>query len=239
MSLQWTLIAGFLYAEIGFMTLLLLPLISPTRWHRIFKSKFFQAVTNQAHVYFTICIVGLVLVFLDSIREIRKHAEGRKLETEHGHLDAELQHSVRMFRAERNFYISGFSLFLFLIIRRLLILISGQALLLAQNEAFMKQATSASQHAEKLMKELEMEKKEENHGNNEEKQEVHKEEVEQLKQELQHAKEELEHTTNDLKQLKCQAESVNNEYMKLIDQYAELKAEKENETGQSGDKKEN
>lgn len=239
MSLQWMLIAGFLYAEIGFVILLLLPLISPTRWHRMFKSKFFQAVSNQANVYFTISIVGLFLIFLGSIHEMRKHAEGRKVEMEHGHLDAELQHSVRMFRAERNFYISGFALFLWLIIRRLLILISSQALMLAQNEAFMKQAASASQQAENFMKELETKNKEENYWDDKEKQEVEEEEVERLKQELQHATEELEHTKNDLNQLKSQVESVNKEYMKLIDQYSEMKADKENETGQSGDKKEN
>lgn len=43
---------------------------------------------------------------------MRKHSVGRELEIEHGHLDSELQHSMKLFRAQRNFYIAGFALFL-------------------------------------------------------------------------------------------------------------------------------
>ncbi len=35
MSLHWTIIAGFLYAEIGFMLVLLLPFISTRMWHKV------------------------------------------------------------------------------------------------------------------------------------------------------------------------------------------------------------
>jgi len=48
MSLQWTLIAGFLYAEIAVVLLLVLPIASPTRWQKLFKSRFLQAITAQA-----------------------------------------------------------------------------------------------------------------------------------------------------------------------------------------------
>ncbi len=51
---------------------------------------------------------------------------------------------MRLFRAQRNFYISGFALFLCLVIRRLVALISTGATLEAEKEAAMKQATSAS-----------------------------------------------------------------------------------------------
>lgn len=67
------------------------------------------------------------------------------------HLQLELQHSMRLFRAQRNFYISGFSIFLTLVIRRLVILISAQAQLLAQSEASMRQAQSASTAARSLL----------------------------------------------------------------------------------------
>lgn len=36
-------------------------------------------------------------------------------EHQHQHLDAEMQGSMRLFRAQRNFYISGFALFLSLV----------------------------------------------------------------------------------------------------------------------------
>lgn len=73
--------------------------------------------------------------------------------TENGneHLNVELQHSMRLFRAQRNFYISGFSIFLTLVIRRLVILISSQAQLLAQSEASMRQAQSATTAARNLL----------------------------------------------------------------------------------------
>lgn len=62
-----------------------------------------------------------------------------------------MQHSMRLFRAQRNFYISGFSIFLTLVIRRLVILISAQAQLLAQSEASMRQAQSATVAARTLL----------------------------------------------------------------------------------------
>lgn len=67
------------------------------------------------------------------------------------HLNLELQHSMRLFRAQRNFYISGFSIFLVLVIRRLVTLISSQAQLLAQSEASMRQAQSATTAARSLL----------------------------------------------------------------------------------------
>lgn len=62
-----------------------------------------------------------------------------------------MQHSVRLFRAQRNFYISGFAIFLVLVIRRLILLISDQASLVAQSQASMGQAKSATLAARTLM----------------------------------------------------------------------------------------
>ena len=42
-------------------------------------------------------------------------------------LDFQMQHQMRLFRAQRNFYIVGFTLFLCLVIRRLLALILANA----------------------------------------------------------------------------------------------------------------
>uniref|UniRef100_V5HA24 Endoplasmic reticulum transmembrane protein n=1 Tax=Ixodes ricinus TaxID=34613 RepID=V5HA24_IXORI len=63
-----------------------------------------------------------------------------------------MQQSMKMFRAQRNFYIAGFSLFLWLVIRRLVTLISAQAVLLAVNEASMRQAQPATDAAQSLLK---------------------------------------------------------------------------------------
>merc|ERR1712187_842036 len=67
------------------------------------------------------------------------------------HLDTQMQMHMRLFRAQRNFYIAGFALFLCLVIKRLVGLISAYAGLQAEKEAAMKQAESASRAAETLM----------------------------------------------------------------------------------------
>jgi B-cell receptor-associated protein 31 len=50
----------------------------------------------------------------DAIREMKKYSEdGEASEHSHGgHLDTQIQMHMRLFRAQRNFYISGFALFL-------------------------------------------------------------------------------------------------------------------------------
>jgi len=40
MSLHWTLIAGFLYAEIALILVLLLPFISNRAWNKVFNKIF-------------------------------------------------------------------------------------------------------------------------------------------------------------------------------------------------------
>ncbi|EEZ99560.1 B-cell receptor-associated protein 31-like Protein [Tribolium castaneum] len=111
MSLQWTLIAGFLYVEIAIVLLLVLPVASPKRWNAFFKSRFLQGLQRQAGMYFMILLAILVLFLLDAIREMRKYSQIES-EEQHSHLDREMQGSMRLFRAQRNFYISGFALFL-------------------------------------------------------------------------------------------------------------------------------
>lgn len=64
MSLHWTLIAGFLYAEITAVILLLLPFIPNRRWNQLFKSRFLKGIENQFIYYFYILVAILVLFFL-------------------------------------------------------------------------------------------------------------------------------------------------------------------------------
>jgi len=90
MSLQWTLIAGFLYLEIAIVLLLVLPIASPVRWQKLFKSRFLQAVSNQASIYFVVLLGILVLFLMDAIREMRKYS-GSTDHTEHHQLNLEMQ----------------------------------------------------------------------------------------------------------------------------------------------------
>ncbi|XP_065161615.1 B-cell receptor-associated protein 31 isoform X2 [Atheta coriaria] len=217
MSLQWTLIAGFLYIEIVVVLLLVLPIASPKRWNSLFKSRFLQGLQAQAGIYFMILLAVLVLFLLDAIREMRKyshHGDG-----EHKHLDAEMQENMRLFRAQRNFYISGFALFLSLVIRRLVSLISSQAGLLAQSEAALKQAAGASSAARAFMKDA-------NEPNKE---------VDNLKKQVKELEAELILEAKDKKALKSQAENLTKEYDRLCEEHSKL--QKQVTVSGKGDKK--
>lgn len=74
MSLVWTIIATFLYVEIGVVLLLVLPIASPMRWQRFFKSQFLAMIRRQAHIYFVLLLGILVLFLLEAIREMRKYS---------------------------------------------------------------------------------------------------------------------------------------------------------------------
>lgn len=91
MSIQWTLIAGFLYMEIAVVLLLVLPVASPTKWQKLFKSRFMQSLSNRASFYFIVLLAILVLFLLDAIREMRKYSSVGEVAGEHAHLDAEMQ----------------------------------------------------------------------------------------------------------------------------------------------------
>ncbi|KAK2585270.1 hypothetical protein KPH14_009965 [Odynerus spinipes] len=232
MSLQWSLVAGFLYIEMAIVLLLVLPVLSPTRWQKFFKSRFMQSLSYQSSSIFYIIIVILVLFWLDSLREMFKYSSVGERAGEHAHLDAEMQGNMKLFRAQRNFYISGFSLFLSVVIRRLTTLISTQALLLAQNEAAMRQAQSATTTARSLLSQKPSGESTQNDSN-----EAHDKAVSELKsqiKELQVKKLELENELikekKDKEALKSQADSLVKQYDLLSDEHAKI-------IQSSGDKK--
>ncbi|EGI64816.1 B-cell receptor-associated protein 31 [Acromyrmex echinatior] len=235
MSLQWTLIAGFLYIEVAIVLLLVLPVASPTRWQKFFKSRFLQSLNNQASIYFVVLLGVLVLFLLDAIREMRKYSTSLDHTDHHHQLNVEMQgHKLCHYSAyiNTNFYISGFALFLSLVIRRLVILISTQASLLAQNEAAMRQAQSATTTARSLLSQRTIGESAQNDSN-----EAHDKAVSELKtqiKELQAKNQELESNLTkekkDKEAIKSQAESLTKEYDRLTKEYTKL-------TQSNGDKK--
>uniref|UniRef100_A0A182VTA9 Endoplasmic reticulum transmembrane protein n=1 Tax=Anopheles minimus TaxID=112268 RepID=A0A182VTA9_9DIPT len=219
MTLVWGIIASFLYVEIFVVLLLVLPLRSPQQWHRFFKSRFLAMLSRQAQTYFYLLLAVLVLFLLEAIREMRKYSSNDHTHTE-THLNVEMQHSMRLFRAQRNFYISGFAIFLSLVIRRLVSLISGQAVLLAQAEASMKQAQSATSAARTLMSQQKdgdkkADSKDKPAGGDAPNTDELKKKVADLEQEL--AKE-----RKDKEAMKSQSESLNREYDRLTEEYSKL-----------------
>jgi B-cell receptor-associated protein 31 len=234
MSLVWSIIATFLYAEIAVVLFLVLPIASPQRWQRFFKSRFLAMIGRQSYMYFYLLLGVLVIFLLEAIREMRKYSHKDPLAEAMGGLNVEMQHSMRLFRAQRNFYISGFAIFLSLVIRRLVTLISAQAQLLAQSEASMRQAQSATTAARTLMNQ---QKEAEGEGEAGEKtvssdvailwknsfltQAVHLK-VTDLRQKIVELEKELSRERKDKEAMKSQSESLNKEYDRLTEEYSKL-----------------
>merc|ERR1712066_893205 len=133
--------------------------------------------------YFYVLVAILILFFLDAIRQMQMH--------------------MRLFRAQRNFYIAGFALFLCLVIKRLVGLISANAGLQAEKDAAMKQAESASRAAEAFMKSG-------GDGGSDNK------DVEELKEALAKAEKEASAAKKDRDSMKAQSESLTKEYDRLL-----------------------
>ncbi|XP_027059943.1 B-cell receptor-associated protein 31-like isoform X2 [Pocillopora damicornis] len=155
MTIQWTLAAGFLYTEISVLLLFCLPFISAKRWNQLFNSRFVAALFAYGNFYFNVIALVMALLLLDSIRESRKYS---KMESTaqvdlHNNPQAEIMAQMKLFRAQRNLYISGFSLFLLIVLRRVGKLLSKNSVLEASNEASLRQAQNVSQQCEKLMDE--------------------------------------------------------------------------------------
>jgi len=214
MSIHWTLIAGFLYAEIGVILLLLVPFISTRMWHKVFKSRFLRGLESQLIYYFYVLVAILILFFLDAIREMQKYSaeETQQKTVGMSHLDTQMQMHMRLFRAQRNFYIAGFALFLCLVIKRLVGLISANAGLQAEKEAAMKQAESASRTAEMLINDKGVGALASGDSGS----------VDELKEALAEAKKDAESARKNVESMKSQSEALAKEYDRLMEEKDKL-----------------
>ena len=88
------------------------------RWQEIFRSRIVIALTSYGSLYFNVILVALVLLLIDAIREISRYKTKLHSANDAGHGGAlhygPTMELVREFRAQRNFYISGTALFLWL-----------------------------------------------------------------------------------------------------------------------------
>ncbi|NXX32350.1 BAP31 protein, partial [Nicator chloris] len=123
MSLQWTAVATFLYAEVFLVLLLCVPFVSPARWQKIFRSRLVGLAVSYGNTFFIVLIVILVLLLLGG-------SGG--------------------FGGSRGWPLTPF-LCPPSLLRRLVTLISAQAALGASSQAFRKQAEGASQAARQYL----------------------------------------------------------------------------------------
>ncbi|GMS95805.1 hypothetical protein PENTCL1PPCAC_17980, partial [Pristionchus entomophagus] len=213
MTLQWTVVAGILYGEIVLTLILLLPWIRPTTWSKLFKSRMMAAISAFGQVYSIAAALILFILFADAVREVGKYSgvDAALDGTARHAADADAVIHMRLFRAQRNFYISGFALLLFLVIKRITGLLSRAAQMEAASEAAMKQAESATKAAKTLM---------DAGGDGE---------LKDLNRQTEELGKELKKTQTDRDTLKKQCENLQMEYNRISD----LLAKHENGAGDS------
>lgn len=235
MTFQWTAVASFLYGEIAVLLILCIPFVSPIRWRRIFRFQLWSKISPYWNKAFLSIIVVLIVLFLDAVREVRKYSSTPTIDKTTTISPSSYDHiHMKLFRSQRNLYISGFSLFLWLVLRRIISLINQLASVMDDNEALQAQVEKVNDAAKKHMQDNDELKKaldSNKFGKNEK---TIKAENERLKKEIEVGKEELKRLSNALSTsqaefvaLKKQSEGLTREYDRLLKEHEQLQNIKE------------
>ncbi|XP_046879000.1 B-cell receptor-associated protein 29 [Hypomesus transpacificus] len=237
MTLQWTAVALFLYVEIGILLIFCLPFISARRWQNIFQLSIWNRVARFGNKFFLTMIIVLVVLFLDAVREVRKYSGSEQSKDPKLHPNMFDHLHMKLFRAQRNLYISGFSLFLWLVMRRVTTLISQLASAESSTASLQTQADSANQAAKQYIEDNELLEQTllERRGDEatREGNQMLRKEVEKLKAELKGSEEVLRRSEAELLALKEQQEGLTLEYDSLMKEHHKLQILQE----EGGDKK--
>lgn len=229
MTIQWVAVATFLYAEIGLILIFCLPFIPPQRWQKIFSFSVWGKIATFWNKAFLTIIILLIVLFLDAVREVRKYSSAHAVEKGSTVKPGGFEHTqMKLFRSQRNLYISGFSLFFWLVLRRLVTLITQLAKELSNKGVLKSQAENTNKAAKKFMEENEklkwilktQGKDDENMLEAENKKLV--EDQEKLKTELKKTSEALFKAQNDVIAMKMQSERLSKEYDRLLKEHSEL-----------------
>uniref|UniRef100_A0A914Y1C7 Endoplasmic reticulum transmembrane protein n=1 Tax=Panagrolaimus superbus TaxID=310955 RepID=A0A914Y1C7_9BILA len=145
MTLQWSIVAAILYAEIFAVLLLLLPWIKPEIWRRVFNSTLVHKMSRFADTIQYSAGFVFILLFTDAIREVRKcsHISDNLEASRVAPADATVQ--KRLFHAQRNLYMVGMLVILYLAIVRIARLIHESANLFNAAVASGREALDASE----------------------------------------------------------------------------------------------
>jgi len=221
MSIQWVLVSGFLYSEIALALLLSIPWISCKRWHRIFNSTIIGLIASYVNWIFVCFLSGLVVLFADSLREMYVYSgQDKKVDLTTSASPSAQEHILmKLFRAQRNFYITGISLFLLIVLRTMLIRVSKIARLEANYEAMSKQAISAGTMNKTLLEENSALKKM-TEGKEDLLEEVKK--IEELKDQVKAAEKKATQSKADAEAMKKQSENLTMEYDRLLIEHQKL-----------------
>lgn len=230
MTFQWTAVVFFLYGEIAVILVLCLPFISPLRWQKIFTIPLWSKVAVFWNKMFLTIIVLLIVLFLDAVREVRKYSAAHVIERAVNVNTSAFDHiQMKLFRSQRNLYLSGFSLFLWLVLRRTITLLTQLAKGMASHAALETQVNDATEAAKKYMAENERLQEALNEKGTSKKSQSAEATDEKLKKEVEHLKAELQKTTtaldkakNEVTAVKKQSEGLKKEYDNLMKEYKRL-----------------
>nr|XP_044991858.1 B-cell receptor-associated protein 29 [Jaculus jaculus]XP_044991859.1 B-cell receptor-associated protein 29 [Jaculus jaculus] len=229
MTIQWVAVASFLYAEIGLILIFCLPFIPPQRWQRIFSINVWGKIASFWNKAFLTIIVILIVLFLDAVREVRKYSSTHVIEKSSSGRSSAYEHTqMKLFRSQRNLYISGFSLFFWLVLRRLVTLITQLAKELSNKGMLKAQAENTNKAAKKFMEENEKLKWVLKSHNKEDEQTLETEnkklieDQEKLRTELKKTSDALLRAQNDVTTMKMQSERLSKEYDRLLKEHSEL-----------------
>ncbi|XP_066490106.1 tRNA-dihydrouridine(20a/20b) synthase [NAD(P)+]-like isoform X2 [Tiliqua scincoides] len=230
MTFQWIAVAAFLYAEIAILLLLCIPGISPLRWQKIFMIPLWNKIANFWNKAFLAIIILLIVLFLDAVREVRKYSNMHLIEkSTQGRANPYDHFQMKLFRSQRNLYISGFSLFLWLVLRRTISLItqlaremSAQVALETQVAETSKAARKCLEQNEKLQESLKKKKNCENDGHSDATNKTLEQEIEELRKELKKSTSALSKTTDEITAFKRQHERLEKEYDNLKEEHKKL-----------------
>lgn len=169
-------------------------------------------------------IMVLIILFLDAVREVQKYSGPEPMQ------DAKLNPNVydhvhmKLFRAQRNLYICGFSLFLWLIMRRVVTLLNQVAVTLEDKAALQMQMDGAlkavKQHQEDnlTLKQALLEEETSVSAKNQQM----KVEVEKLTGQLKAAEEAVHKSEAEVEAMKRQAKGLAQEYDRLLREHHQL-----------------
>ncbi|CAF0874021.1 unnamed protein product [Brachionus calyciflorus] len=185
MSILWTLIEWVFYLELIFLTLLILPNISPLKWQEFFKSSIALRFSQNINLYFNLIIIALVLLITDD----------NPGDSSHKSRNCDRQNPVNLnilmrFITQYKYFMSGSVLILWFVVKRLIMLIQNLNELIHENEAIKRQAESFVNTANNLLEES----KNDNADSIEMEKELmrNKDEIKRLNKELSIAKLDLE-----------------------------------------------
>jgi len=216
MALIWDLVATFLYFELALGFILSWRFISHKRWSSIFQSSLLATIVDYGSYMFNTMLAVLVVLFIGAVRETMKYSSSDEEMSLQDNLATKDHVMMLMFRGQRNLYITGFALFLFLVLRRMTSLITLNAQFEAKSEAAIKQAESASRAASSLI---------DNQGEGEEQSAEAKSleaEIDNIRKEISKCLKEKETSEASLLAMESQKKSAEREFDRVNDELKKI-----------------